>query len=110
MGSGSGGRVPVKQGLRDPAQSAAIVREQLGVDVVDLGGVSNSRSAAKFGRTRLGTPGRLWDSQLGRACDVLGVDRASGFLWLRYSLSPPLRAIEVGLEVSSLSHGRWEPL
>lgn len=92
------------------AQAVDALRSQLGVDVLDLGGSSNSRFAAKFGRSSLSTPGRLWDLQLARPCDVLGLDRGSGRLWLRYALSAPFRAVEVSLEPSALVSGRWEAL
>lgn len=92
-----------------PTQAVDLLRLELGVDVVDVGGVSNSRSAAKFGRTSGGPSGRLWDRRACWSCDVLGVD-SLGRLWLRYELSAPLRAVEIGFDPSMFADGRWEPL
>jgi hypothetical protein len=96
--------------LLSVSEALELLHQALDLDVTDLGGVSNSRSAAIFGRTSSCAPGRLWDSRCGRSCDVLGVDRSTGLLWLRYSLPTPGCALEVGVRPSLASSGRWEAL
>jgi hypothetical protein len=91
--------------LEGPEVVEALARE-LGFEVVDLGGVSNSRFAAKFGRSSSSAPPRLWDTALERCCEVVGWD-CRGFLVLRYGLQLPGRAVEVGVVPDAAFAGRW---